>query len=71
MAFWRTVKEKRFQNYEAYFTLLDTGEKPIYRKWIEALKYDHANSLQYAPEAWKLFIKQGRNGIVPLAAKDA
>ena len=30
--------------------------------------YDHANSLQYAPEVWKRFIKQGRNGIVPLAA---
>lgn len=34
VAFWRTVKEKRFQNYEAYFTVLDTGEKPISRRWI-------------------------------------
>lgn len=68
VAFWRTVKEKRFQNYEAYFTVLDTGEKPISRRWIESLIYDHANSLQYAPEAWKRFIKLGRNGITPLAA---
>lgn len=68
VAFWRTVKEKRFQNYEAYFTVLDTGKKPIYRKWIESLIYDHDNNLQYAPEAWKRFVKNGRNGIVPLAA---
>ncbi len=68
VAFWRTVKEKRFQNYEAYFTILDTGEKPILRKWIESLIYDHANNLKFAPEAWKKFIKNGRNGIVPLAA---
>lgn len=68
VAFWRTVKEKRFQNYEAYFTVLDTGEKPIYRKWIESLIYDHENNLQYAPDVWRKFVKEGRNGIVPLAA---
>ena len=68
VAFWRTIKGNRFQNYEAYFTILDTGEKPIYRKWIESLIYDHENNLQYAPEAWVRFVKQGRNGIVPLAA---
>ena len=68
VAFWRTVKENRFQNYEAYFTVLDTGEKPIYRKWIESLIYDHENNLKYAPEAWVRFVKQGRNGITPLAA---
>lgn len=68
VAFWRTVKEKRFQNYEAYFTILDTGDKPVSRKWIESLIYDHENSLQYAPEVWKRFVEQGRNGIVPLAA---
>lgn len=68
VAFWRTVKEKRFQNYEAYFTVLDTGKKPVYRKWIESLIYNHENNLQYAPEVWRRFVKQGRNGIVPLAA---
>lgn len=68
VAFWRTIDNKRFQNYEAYFTILDTGKKPISRKWIESLIYDHANNLKYAPEAWKRFIKGGRNGIVPLAA---
>ena len=68
VAFWRTIDESRFQNYEAYFTVLDTYE-PIDRKWLEALIYDHDHSLQYAPEVWKRFIKEGRNGITPLIAK--
>ena len=68
VAFWRTLDEKRFQNYEAYFTVLDTYE-PIDRKWLQALIYDHDNSLQYAPTAWKRFMSEGRNGIIPLIAK--
>lgn len=68
VAFWRTLDEKRFQNYEAYFTVLDTPE-PISKKWLDALIYNHDESLQYAPEVWSRFIKQGRNGIVPLISK--
>lgn len=69
VAFWRTVKDKRFQNYEAYFTVLDTGDKPISRKWIESLIYDYDNSLQYAPDVWKKFVREGRNGIKALKAQ--
>ena len=68
VAFWRTLKDKRFQNYEAYFTILDTGEQPISRKWVETLIYDNANSAQYAPDAWNQFVKKGRNGIKALKA---
>lgn len=68
VAFWRTVKDKRFQNYEAYFTVLDTGKMPISRKWIESLIYNHEESINYAPEVWKKFIKKGRNGIEALRA---
>ena len=68
VSFWRTIDEKRFQNYEAYFTVLDTNE-PISRKWLEALIFDHDNSIQYAPDVWKRFIQNGRNGITPLIAK--
>ncbi len=68
VAFWRTMNEERFQNYEAYFTVLDT-DQAINRKWLEALVYDHENSLQYAPPCWKRFINNGRNGIVPLISK--
>lgn len=68
VAFWRSMDEERFQNYEAYFTVLDTPE-PISREWLNSLIYDHENNLKYAPECWKRFIGQGRNGIVPLVAK--
>lgn len=68
VAFWRTIDEKRFQNYEAYFTVLDISV-PIDRKWLDALIFDHDNSIQYAPDVWKRFIKQGRNGITALIAK--
>ncbi|MBR0380910.1 MAG: restriction endonuclease [Eubacterium sp.] len=68
VAFWRTIDENRFQNYEAYFTVLDISGA-INRKWLDALIYDHDSSLQYAPDRWKQFIQQGRNGIVPLIAR--
>lgn len=68
VAFWRTMNEERFQNYEAYFTVLET-ETAIDRRWLNALIYDHDNSLQYAPVTWRRFIQKGRNGITPLIAK--
>ena len=68
VAFWRTMNDERFQNYEAYFTVLDT-DTAIDRRWLKALIYDHENSLQYAPIVWKRFIERGRNGIIPLVAK--
>lgn len=68
VAFWRTIDDKRFQNYESYFTILNTGDTPISRKWIQALISDHDNSLSYAPDAWRKFIQKGRNGIEPLRA---
>ena len=58
VAFWRTVKEKRFQNYEAYFTILDTGEKPITQEWLVSLIEDHDNNLQYAPKVWRNYIEK-------------
>ena len=69
VAFWRTLGDKRFQNYEAYFTILDTKEEDIKKEWLEALLTNHDNSLDLAPNAWKNFIKKGRNGIKPLMAK--
>lgn len=68
VAFWRTLKGKRFQNYEAYFTILNTGEKAIPRKWIESLIYEHDENLKYAPEVWQKFVREGRNRIEALKA---
>lgn len=68
VAFWRTMNAERFQNYESYFTVLDT-DQAIDRRWLDALIYDHDNSIQYAPLVWKQFIAKGRNGIRPLIAR--
>ena len=68
VAFWRSIDEKRFQNYEAYFTVLDTGSEPIQREWLESLIENHVDNLQYAPLAWRKFIQKGRAGITPLKA---
>lgn len=68
VAFWRTIGDKRFQNYEAYFTILDTGDKPISREWLSQLIENHNASLDYAPQAWRNFIEKGREGIIPLKA---
>jgi len=68
VAFWRTLNEKRFQNYESYFTILDTGKKGISREWINSLIYNHTKSINYAPEVWRKFIHEGRNGIEALKA---
>ena len=51
VAFWRTLDEKRFQNYEAHFTVLNTGDTPISKEWLSALIYDHENSINLAPPA--------------------
>ncbi|WP_303816474.1 restriction endonuclease [Acidaminococcus timonensis] len=69
VAFWRTAKDERFQNYEAYFTVLNTGDKPISRKWLQSRYEDPEHSDQYAPEAWIAFQKKGREGIKALQAK--
>lgn len=68
VAFWRTLNGQRFQNYEAYFTVLNTGKKPISKAWINALWNDDPNSLDLAPEAWRQFMKNGRQGLIPLKA---
>lgn len=68
VAFWRTFGNNRFQNYESYFTILDTKDTPIKYEWLEALLNDHENSLSKAPNVWKEFVARGRNGIKALKA---
>lgn len=68
VAFWRTMDENRFQNYEAYFTVLNTGSEPVPRKWLQMLIEDHENSFQYAPDVWNKYIRKGRDGIEALKA---
>ena len=59
---------QRFQNYEAYFTILDTKEKGVSTGWIKSLSENHSASIDVAPDVWKKFISQGRDGIEALKA---
>lgn len=59
---------QKFQNYEAYFTILDTKGKGISRDWIKSLSENHSASIDVAPDVWKKFISQGRDGIEALKA---
>ena len=68
VAFWRSINNARFQNFEAYFTILDTKGSPISRKWLETLISNHDASLSLAPEAWRKFVAKGREGIEALRA---
>lgn len=68
VAFWRTIGGNRFQNYESYFTILDTADEPITQDWLISLIEDHENNLQYAPDVWKEYIERGREGIRALKA---
>ena len=68
VAFWRTIDNNRFQNYESYFTILDTKNTPIKYEWLEDLLNNHSKSLVTAPKVWKDYITNGRNGIKALKA---
>ena len=68
VAFWRTIDGRRFQNYEAYFTVLDLGTETITREWIKALRRGDVAADRYAPNCWKRFKQLGRDGIRPLVA---
>jgi len=68
-AVWKTKGTNRFQNYLAYFTVLDLHKEPISRKWIIALKEkDFDAALELAPNAWKDFVNVGISEIQPLIA---
>lgn len=58
-AIWRTDNEgNRFQNYEANFSILDTGMNPIKREWIDALLTGASNQDEFAPPVWLEYKKK-------------
>ncbi|CAF1782715.1 restriction endonuclease [Bacillus subtilis] len=70
VAIWRTHKGSRFQNYEAYFTLLDTAnETEKLKDWLIMRTVDLEASAKIAPEQWKIFVSKGLNTITPLIAE--
>jgi hypothetical protein len=68
VAVWRSKVNVRFQNYEAYFTILDTGSNGISREWIRSLRSGGAEEQAYRPAAWNRFIQMGISGLSPLIA---
>lgn len=62
VSFWRSKDEERFQNYEAYFTILDTKEEEISKEWLMARVKGDPNAESLAPTVWKRFMKKGRDG---------
>lgn len=57
VAVWKTTRAKRFQNYQAKFTILDIPSLP--RSWLAALRANQ-DSLIHAPKAWCVWRATGR-----------
>ncbi len=66
VSFWRSIAGKRFQNYEAYFTILNTKDEPISREWLNARIKGDPDSINLAPKVWKQFIEEKKYS--PLAS---
>lgn len=56
-AIWRTSKGERFLNYEAHFTILNTGT--IKKEWLECLVNGDPLNSEYAPKSWLKYVKSG------------
>ncbi len=70
VAIWRSKGSDRFQNYKAVFTVVDTGNEPISRAWLDALKMGKGDDADFCPEAWRSFIEGGVEGLRPLASAE-
>lgn len=69
ISFWRSINDERFQNYESYFTILNTKDEPISKEWLIARINGDPNSDELAPKAWKRFKEKGLDGgYTPLAS---
>jgi len=57
VAVWRQKEERRFQNYQAKFTILDVAEIPM--TWLEDVKQGNPLSTS-CPAVWRLWVETGR-----------
>jgi len=63
VAIWRTANGRRFQNYRARFTVLDTGT--VSRDWLNSL-IEGRNAINLAPLPWRDWVETGR--LTPLVS---
>ncbi len=61
VALWRTAEGMRFQNYRAYFSILNAAV--ISRAWISDIIVGKNNS-PFAPEAWTRWVETGTRNIL-------
>lgn len=57
VAFWSSKSGQRFQNYQAYFTILDVAR--IDRNWLNDLNKGNSYNSQYVPKVWKDWVDEG------------
>ncbi len=69
VSFWRTIRGERFQNYEAYFTVLDTKGESISKEWLSERVKGDSDCDRLAPSAWKNYIAKGKSGISALKSE--
>lgn len=67
VAIWRMKNGERYQNYKAYFTILDIST--ISREWINDLVDGNGYSSVHAPKEWKQWVDTGV--YKPLRANDS
>lgn len=67
VAIWRMKNGERYQNYKAYFTVLDVAQIP--RAWINDLIQGNGYQSIHAPQAWKDWVDSGV--YKPLRANDS
>ncbi|MFD2681949.1 HNH endonuclease [Bacillus seohaeanensis] len=58
-----------FQNYKAYFTMINIEPSGISREWLAQLKGTNGNPLKYAPSEWINFVNNGPGNVTPLNIK--
>ena len=67
IAIWRMKNGERYQNYKAFFTILDTPQ--INREWIDDLRNGNGYDSPAAPAVWRHWVDN--NVYRPLIANDS
>ena len=56
----------QFQNYKAFFTMINIEPEGVSKEWIAQLKDYKGDPLKYAPQEWLNFVQYGVNGVSAL-----
>ena len=59
ISIWKSKGNDRFQNYLAYFTLIDIKNEKISKNWLNELISNHDLAIENAPKFWRKFVETG------------